>query len=262
MRKEFVIIYNMKKIIVRVIFVIGLLVAANSQSAAVSSFVAVPQEDKQAVKAYLFLSDGCPWCRKLKQEGFSAKFSKKYAGQVVLEEYEVHTPQGRQQFARMRKKHNLDGGVPVLIVGEQVFVGYSENLLSRAGKALQKERQKAPAVKKVSKKKEQELPPVVGIIVMDDLKGIAPAKDIEQMKQYLEKVQDENGETLASVNSIFSAKVGNQAMAIINTNEQKLKDIAAKSPTYEDFVTSAKDIMLKQQTQLNALMSKNAKAVR
>lgn len=249
----------MKKIIFGVGLAVVLLFAGTGPSLAVSSFVAEPEQDKEAVKAYLFLSDTCPWCRKLKQEGFAEKFQRKYAGQVVLKEYEVHTAQGRQQFSAMRKKHNLDGGVPVLIVGNEVFVGYSQNLLTRAGKALQRERQKARPAKTVSKKKGKELPSVVGIIIMDDLEGVAPAKDIEQMKQYLEQIQDENGETLASMNGLFSPEVGNSAMSIINKNEQKLKDLASKSPSYAEFRKSAKTVMAQQQTQLNELMRKNVK---
>ncbi|MCQ2411259.1 MAG: hypothetical protein MJ053_07420 [Elusimicrobiaceae bacterium] len=251
----------MKKIIYVFISAVALLMSATGLGVASSSFVVNPEDDGATVTAYLFLSDMCPWCRKLKQEGFAAKFKKKYAGKVVLKEYEIHTAQGRQQFSRMTQKYNLSGGVPVLIVGDTVLPGYSQNMLERAGQAMEKERKKKRPSKK-SSKKESNLPVVMGITMMEDLQGVAPAEDLEKMKKYLERIQDENGETLNSMNNLFSPAVCNQAMSIVNTHEHKLKDLAAKSSSYAAFEKSAATITAKQQTQLNELMRKNAKSMR
>ena len=251
----------MKKIIYVFISVVALLMSTAGLGVAASSFVVNPEDDGQAVTAYLFLSDSCPWCRKLKQEGFAAKFKKQYAGSVILKEYEIHTAQGSQQFNRMIKKYNLGGGVPVLIVGDTVVPGYSKNMLERAGQALQKERKKKRPSQK-SSKKESNLPAVMGITMMEDLQGVAPAEDLEKMKKYLERIQDENGETLNSMNSLFSPAVCNQAMSIINTHEQKLKDLASTSADYASFEKAARDVKASQEKQLNRLMQKNAKSLR
>lgn len=253
----------MRKRIFLFVSSIVLLTMCFTQGVAASSFVAEPEADEDAVVAYLFLSDTCPWCRKLKQEGFAAKFRQQYAGSAVLKEYEIHSQDGRQQFSRMTKKHNLSGGVPVLIVGDTVLPGYSENMLARAGEAVRKERQKQPAVKKTAKKKENNLPAVIGIVMEDDdLQGVAPAKDMEQIKRYVERVQDENGETLGSMNAIFNHAVCNKAMAIVNVHEQKLKTLAAKSPSFAAFKKSAAAIEAQQQKQLNELMRNNTKSLR
>ena len=132
---------------------------------AVSSFVSVSDTDSDgsAIVAYLFLSNSCPWCRKLKQENFPTQFRQKYAGRVTLKEYEIHTTEGRQQFSKLTKKHGLSGGVPVLIIGSTVVPGYSSNMMARADDAVKKESKNHPAVKKKAPKKEDNLPAVISI---------------------------------------------------------------------------------------------------
>lgn len=252
----------MKKILPFVL--VATLLAIGYIPGGASSFVVVDDSEETAsVQAYLFLSNSCPWCRKLKQENFPAQFRKKYARRVNLKEYEIHTAEGRQQFSKLTKKHGLSGGVPVLIVGDAVLQGYSADLMARADEAVRKESKKAHPVKKSAKKKGKELPPVISITMEDEeLQGVAPAQDLEQMKQYLAHAQDENGETLGSINRAFNADVSTLAMAIVNDHEQKLKDLAAKSPSFVSFKKSAVAVKASQEKQLNELMRKNTKSLR
>jgi hypothetical protein len=254
----------MKKNVLLLVFGIALAIAVGFQQGVAASFVAAEEtEEAVSIQAYLFLSNTCPWCRKLKQEGFATKFRQKYAGRVNFKEYEIHTPQGKQQFGRLIKKHGLSGGVPVLIIGDTVLQGYSADLMTRANAAVQKERKKARPVKKTAKKKEKNLPAVISITMEDEeLQGVAPAQDMERIRQYVSQVQEENGETLSSMNNAFSLEVCNRAMAIVNTNEEKLKKLAAKSPTFASFKKSAAVIKAGQETQLNELMRKSTKSLR
>lgn len=226
-----------------------------------SSFVASaePEADSEsAIPVYLFVSNSCPWCRKLKQEGFPAKFKQKYASEVIFKEYEVHSTEGQQQFSAMIKKHHLKGGVPVLIIGNTVLPGYSPNMMARADEAMQKERgnKKYKVVKKKPVKKEEEKLPEVISISMDDetLKGVAPEKDLQQMQAYLEQMQDDNGEMLTSLNNLISAKALNKAMSITNTYEQKMRDLAAKSQSFASFKKEAAKLEAEQQKQIDQLI--------
>ena len=225
-----------------------------------ASFVVSADEDSTAsIPAYLFLSNSCPWCRKLKQEGFPAKFKQKYAGEVVLKEYEIHTQEGQQQYQAMIRKHHLKGGVPMLIIGDTTVPGYSANMLSRADEAVRKERgNKKYQVKKKPVKKEENLPEVLGIAMADeDLQGVAPEKDLQQMQAYLDQMQDDNGQMLNSLNGLLSAKALNKAMSITNTYEQKIRDLATKSPSFESFKKQVKVLENAQQKQIDQLLRTN-----
>lgn len=251
-----------KKIFIYLLPVVFLLVCC-MQKAVSSSFVLAPSAEGETIAAYLFLSDSCPWCRKLKESGFVAQFKKKYAGEVVLKEYEVHTPAGRQQFARLTKKHGLSGGVPVLIIGNTVVPGYSDNMMFRADEAVQKERKAPRPVKKKAKQNTEEAPALIHIAMEDEaLQGVAPARELAQIKKYLEQVHDDNGETLSSINDIFNTSVSEQALAITTQAEQKLKTLATKSASFAAFKKAAEPVLAAQQKQLNDLMSKNTKALR
>ena len=253
----------MKKKICLLASVFILLVACFVQGSASSFVVAEETEEPAPIEAYLFLSDSCPWCRKVKQEGFTAKFRQKYGGRVRLREYEIHTPQGKQQFSRLTQKHGLSGSVPVLIIGDTVLPGYSADMLTRAGQAVQQESKKLRPVKKKTKKKEKELPAVISIVMEDeDLQGVAPARDMEQIRQYVAQIQDENAQTLSSMNSVFNREICNRAMAIVNASEAKIKKLAAESASVDAFKKSADAVKASQDKQLNELMRKNTKSLR
>ena len=246
----------MKKII---LFCVSCLFLAVCMAADIkaASFVENPEEETaSSIPAYLFLSDSCPWCRKLKQQGFPAKFRNKYAGQVTLKEYEIHTPAGKQQFRALAQKHQLDGGVPVLIIGETVISGYSDDILVRAGQAVQKERKTGKyQTKKRTSKKEQNLPMVISITMEDEeLAGVAPAEELQQMQAYLDRVREDNGEMLSSMNRLLNAKARNQAMAIANTYEQKMKELASASPSFDAFKKDAAKLEAEQQKALDRLV--------
>ena len=250
----------MKKIIFLFVLCVFLPVCTYAQLNK-SSFVAPADseaESEAAIPVYLFVSNSCPWCRKLKQEGFPTKFKQKYGSEVVFKEYEVHSTEGLQQFRAMAKKHHLSGGVPVLIIGNTVLPGYSANMLARADEAMKKERgnKKYKVVKKKPVKKEEEkLPEVIGISMDDEtLKGVAPEKDLQQMQAYLEQMQDDNGEMLTSLSNLISAKALNKAMSVTNTYEQKMRDLAAKSKSFASFKKEAAKLEAEQQKQIDQLI--------
>ena len=232
----------------------------NRKKAASSLAIEVKEE---AIPAYLFLSDTCPWCRKLKQQGFAAKFKRKHETDVNLKEYEVsNSSEGMREYSKMIRKYKLQGGVPLMIVGDTVLQGYSDDMLSRADEALQKELKKLNRTSGASGATSS-LPAVLSITMDDeDIKTVAPQADKQQIKRYLNRVQEDNGEMLNSMGQMFSPAVRNQAMLIASTYEQKLKDLAAKSRSYKAFESAAQKIEAEQQQQIDKLVLLNIKHIR
>lgn len=218
---------------------------------------------EEAIPAYLFLSDTCPWCRKLKQQGFAAKFRRKHEMDVNLKEYEVSkSAEGMREYSKMLRKHKLQGGVPLLIIGNTVIHGYYDDMLARADAAVQKELKRLNRTPGSSAGAASQ-PAVLSIIMDDeDIKTVAPEADKQQIKRYLNRVQEDNGAMLSSMGQMFSPAVRNQAMLIANTYEQQLKDLAAKSRSFKAFETGAKKIEAEQQQQIDKLVRLNIGHIR
>ena len=207
----------------------------------------------EPIQAQLFLSDSCGWCKKLKQSGFPTKFQKKYAGEVELQIYEVHSTQGSREFSKALKKHKLQGGVPLLIIGNSVIHGYSDQMMALADEKVRLELKNRRPVE-IS-----DGPSVVSITMEDDaILGPASAADKAKMKTYLSGVRDNNEETLASMQSMFPKQVWKQALTTITETENQLKQLANQSATYAEFLNKATPIERKAQQQIEQLFRQNA----
>jgi len=74
------------------------------------------------VRAVLFYSPTCPHCQIVREESLPP-LQAKYGDQLQILEVDVTQPGGQELFIAAIQKYNLDGGVPTLIVGDQVLVG-------------------------------------------------------------------------------------------------------------------------------------------
>lgn len=83
--------------------------------------------DENKVNIYLFWGDGCGHCKALKE--FLASIEEEYGQYYILHKYEVwfdsKNKEAMNQFSsKMGKKAD---GVPYMIIGDEVFSGYSES---------------------------------------------------------------------------------------------------------------------------------------
>ncbi len=244
----------MNKKIITWMGVLILLLVGGMPEAVAAPFVVVSEADGGPIPAYLFLSNTCPWCRKLKQEGFADKFRSKYAEDVTLKEYEVSSAEGQKKYRELSRTMELPSGVPLLVIGTTTISGYSEDILVRAGQAVQKER-KSGRYKKTAPAKKEEPAGFISITMEDEeLKGVAPAKDLKQMQAYLRKVEEKNEALLTSTTQLFNSEVSRKVMSIAHTYEQKMKRWAAKSPSFESFKQKAVQLEEEQQKEVDGLL--------
>lgn len=96
----------------------------------------------------------------------------------------------------------------------------------------------------------------------DEITGPASTADKARMQVYLDQIRDNNEETLKSLNSMFKKSVWNQAVGIISTSENQLKQIANKSTTYADFAKKAAVLEKEQQKQIDQLLRDNIQKTR
>lgn len=79
----------------------------------------------QSVNIYLFWGEGCPHCAKAKPflEGLDAN-----SDAINLQEYEIYNNANNKKILQeiVAKLDINASGVPVIIIGDQAFVGYSE----------------------------------------------------------------------------------------------------------------------------------------
>lgn len=218
---------------------------------------AAPAAKQEPIAAQLFLSDSCGWCKKLKQSGFPSKFKNKYQEDVDLKVYEVHSTEGSREFAKAIKKHNLKGGVPLLIIGDSVIHGYSDNMMALADEKVRIELKKRGPAAPVG--------PAVVSIAMEGaaIAGPASEQDKEKMKDYLSYIREYNEASLKSVRKMFPGRqVWNQALAIITKTENEMDQLAANSSNYDDFLAKAKALEETQQQQIESLIRQNASKIR
>lgn len=213
------------------------------------------------VEAMLFLSPTCPWCQRLKKEGFARKFRDKYDGQVVLTEYMLDKDENTALYSKMIRKHKLSGGVPLLIIGNTPLQGYSEKLLDQASAAADKEIKKHNLQNLLTAA--QNTPPVLQVSMEDEeISGPASAQDKKQMKRMLLSLQESNGEMIQSIGVTFGPVVKNHAMAKAAETEKKLKQIADKSADFASFKTQYDQIVAQHNKEMDQLMRKNADKIR
>lgn len=85
------------------------------------------QDVKQVANVYLFWRDGCPHCEKAKK--FFSSIEEQYSSCYKLVEYEVWKDQANAQKMNAvvsALKITEDIGVPFIVIGDQHFIGYSE----------------------------------------------------------------------------------------------------------------------------------------
>ena len=243
---------------------------------------ALPADGTPSVKAFLFLSPTCPWCKKLKQDGWPEQFRQKYQGQVELVVYELNNDKNEQiLIGFMQKRHMTRIGYPVLFVGDEVFQGYP--LADRADATIQKELAKQSSAdnsaketnaastgkstqgaKTAANKSAQQ--PYMKIVMEEPVKETvntkASAKDRKAMDAAFAQVQTDNKKTLSDIEMMFGASTRAQAVSIINENERLLKNKMGTSTTYKAYLAAQSRILKTQEQQLNELMQRNARNIR
>ena len=245
----------MKKFFFIKILLICIAIGSFVTARAVSFAVSAEQEATDTTEAVLFVSNSCGCCINLKQEQFSKRFRERYEGKLLLKEYEVHTPEGD----RLSRKYNIDA-TPNLFIGKTKVEAscYTEEMFRAIDRVLPKYQKKRPAAKQTAQE-----PYVMSITTEEEeLTGIASKKDLSQMQKYLERVKDDNAQTLGSIVAMFNNKVVAQAMALIDTNEKKLKNLANKSSSFQAFKKGAAQIETTQQKQLDQLLRTALKSKR
>lgn len=219
------------------------------------------QAPVEKLTASLYLSPTCPWCNKVKKEGFTKKFNQKYGDLIVLTEYTLDNNQNMALYSAAIKKHKLSGGVPLLIIGDTPIQGYSEQLLKIAGEAAEKE------IKKHNLHAEEEFaantPAVLEISLEDEnIGGTASAQDKEQMKKLILDMQDSNGAMIQSIGEAFGPVVKNQALEIAAKTEKQLKKAADTSTDFSAFFTQYTQISTQNMQSMNQLMKSNTGKIR
>lgn len=208
------------------------------------------------IKAMLFLSDTCPWCRKLKRSGFVERFRRKYRGDIELSEYEVSSQENMRLYSKMVRKYKLSGGVPLLIIGNTPIQGYSDDMMKLADDAAFQEFRRH---NRMTAQAEAAAMPAILDITMDDetLSGVAPEADLQRMRSRLHRMQENNGALIASMEEMFGPAVRNKTMAVVNQTEQQLKQAARSAKTYSEFEQTATRLEAAQQTQVDELVRQN-----
>lgn len=235
----------------------------NEQSAGNNDNAAAKPVTKKAqpIQASLFLSPTCPWCQRVQKEGFARKFREKYDGQIILTEYMLNNDTNMAFYSKTIKKHNLSGGVPLLIIGNTPIQGYSEKLLEQASAVAEKEIKKHNLESALTAA--QKTPPVLQVSMEDEeIHGAASTEDKKKMKRMLLSLQEANGETIQSIGTTFGPVVRNQAMAIAAKTEKKLKSIADQSADIASFTAQYNQIVEQHNQEMDQLMRKNADKIR
>ena len=238
-----------------------------------------PASDK--LQALLFLNPSCPWCQKLKKEGWIEQFRQKYPTQVELVEYDLSKQKHQEIFVQMLIKHNMrQVGTPVLFVGDQVISGYPFG--NRVDEAVQKELAKqalkesaadspkeptsankpAPVTKTRASKPQK---PYMKIIMEEPAKvtnAKLSSKDRQLIQKELVLVQQSNQQTLQDIGAMFNDDVRSQAAMIIGQTEQLLKTKSNSSQDYKSYMAAQKLLLSSQEKKLNELMRKNANKIR
>jgi len=215
-----------------------------------------PAVAPKPVEASLFLSPTCPWCKKLQKEGFTKKFQRKYNGKVNLTEYMLTTSENKSRYSRAVKKHKLNGGVPLLIIGDTPIQGYSEEMMKVASEAAEKEMKKH---KITSDSVAASKGPAILEVSMEDeeIIGAAPSDDKKRMKELILAMQEFNGEMIQSLELTFGQSVKNKGMSIAANTEKKLKQAANNSPDFQTFYTQYQKISKQNDAEMEKLMQQN-----
>ncbi len=149
-------------------------------------FIPVSVKADNIVNMYLFYGDGCPHCAE--EERFIEEYLKEEKN-AKLVKYEVwHSEDNRNFLIEVQNKlNNHENGVPYLVIGDKVLVGYLEGTTDEKIK------------KYINKyKTDKHYEDVVSKIKRGE--DITPKEDIQEIKPAEEKVDDINVPVLGKVN--------------------------------------------------------------
>lgn len=103
-------------------------------------------------------------------------------------------------------------------------------------------------------------------IVMDEpsgaIKGKAPLKDRKAMQKAIDKVLQDNQDTVEDIGAAFGAEVQAQAFAITTKTEKTLRKQAAASTSLKEYLTVERQLLKKQEQSLNQLMKNSSRRLR
>lgn len=103
-------------------------------------------------------------------------------------------------------------------------------------------------------------------ITMEDpsgaVKGKAPLKDRQAMQKSLDKVMQDNENTLHDIVQAFGAETQAQAFEITAKTEKALRHQAANSSSLQEYLKVERQLLKKQEQSLNQLMQNNSRKLR
>ena len=119
-----------------------------------------------------------------------------------------------------------------------------------------------PAPKKRPKRQESQFMDITMEDPSGTVKGKAPLKDRQAMQKSLDKVMQDNENTLKDIMQAFGTETQAQAFAITAKTEKALRQQAAKSTSYQEYLKVERQLIKKQEQSLNQLMQNNARRLR
>lgn len=106
-------------------------------------------------------------------------------------------------------------------------------------------------------------PQVIDVTIETDaLPGKAPHAERIRMKRAWDAVQIYNQKTLDDINAAFGGQVKSQAFIITTNTEKQLKQAAKDAADFAAYFTQQKELLAKQEQELNALMTQNRGSIK
>ena len=234
------------------------------------------QETADVPQVFLFLNPSCPWCQRLKKEGWIKDFRRKYRGKVELVEYDLSTKRGEEAFIKLLHKHKLTQvGTPVLFVGDRVVQSYPldhrvdeavEILLAKQGADAQKPSTQNTGTQRPKTQKTGSQKPYMQIVMEEPVKNTvntkASAQDKQSMQNAFAQVQANNKKTLNDIGAMFGSDTQMQALNIISATERSLKKKMGTSSSYKAYQEAQTSLLKEQEKKLNELMRSNSGKIR
>ena len=92
------------------------------------------------VVVYLFMGDGCPHCKEFLNYA-STKLVDTYGGKVIFSIYEVwNNSDNEELYNKVRNYFDIQStGVPLIVIGDDYYMGYASNMDSDIENAIEKE---------------------------------------------------------------------------------------------------------------------------
>ena len=94
------------------------------------------------------------------------------------------------------------------------------------------------------------------------IKGKAPLKDRRAMQRAIDQVLQDNQNTLQDIGQVFGAETQAQAFALMTQTEKELRQQAKASPSLQEYLKVQRQLLKKQEQNLNQLMRSSTHALR